>query len=238
MNVLITGGTGGLGKAIAEAFLEKQENNVFITFRNNQEIANQMQLQHGNLHAIHCDFTDKKSVMDFIGGIEQIKPDVLINNAYGAMNQQHFVKTNEEQWLTEFEINVIPVLQITKACILAFKKNRFGRIVNVLSSAVLGAPTLGYSVYAANKSYLLSMSKSWAIENARFNISSNCISPAFMKTNLTDALDARIIEKLEQAHPLGKLLLPDQVARAAVFFAESSVDFNGINMAVTAGNPI
>lgn len=236
MNVLITGGTAGLGKSIAEAFLAKKENNVIITYRHGEEIASKMKLQYANLQAIQCDFADKKSIAELLTFIEQIKPDVLVNNAYSGMDQKHFVKTEAEQWLSEFELNILPVLQITKASILEFKKNRFGRIVNILSSAVLSTPTLGYSVYAANKSYLLSMSKSWATENARFNISSNCISPAFMKTNFTDALDSRIVDMLEQTHPMGKLLLPDQVARAAVFFAESSVDFNGINLAVTAGS--
>ena len=82
------------------------------------------------------------------------------------------------------------------------------------------------------------MSKSWANENASFNISSNCISPAFMQTGLTSDTDERIIEDMTAKHPLKALLTTEDVAKAADFFVNASQHYNGVNLIINAGSDV
>jgi 3-oxoacyl-[acyl-carrier protein] reductase len=90
----------------------------------------------------------------------------------------------------------------------------------------------------ANKNYLLSLSKSWAVENARHRITSNCISPSFMETDFTATTDARIIEQIKEAHPLKTLVTPDEVADAVLFFCHCSIHINGVNLPINAAEDL
>lgn len=78
-------------------------------------------------------------------------------------------------------------------------------------------PPIGSSTYIANKAYLEKLTKVWAIENSKFNITSNSISPSFMQTKLTSEIDERIIEQIISNHPLKKLLTVDEVAETVLF---------------------
>ena len=75
-----------------------------------------------------------------------------------------------------------------------YKKKRKGKIITILTSFLLNSPPIGSSSYVANKAYLKSLTKSWANENIKFNVTSNTISPSFMQTNFTSDVDERIID--------------------------------------------
>src|ERR1019366_7084787 len=122
--------------------------------------------------------------------------------------------------------------------IKTFRKKKFGKIINIISSALVNKPPIGWSEYVANKSYLLAMSKAWAAECIKFNITSNSISPSFMLTNLTSDTDERVIEQMKEEHPLKRLLTTDEVAEAVVFFTKSSQQINGTNLVINAGTEI
>ena len=94
------------------------------------------------------------------------------------------------------------------------------------------------SEYVASKNYLLSLSKSWATENAKFNISANCISPSMMLTNLTSDTDERIVEEMQNAHPLKKLITPVEVAESINYLINASQQINGTNMIMNAAADI
>jgi NAD(P)-dependent dehydrogenase (short-subunit alcohol dehydrogenase family) len=129
----------------------------------------------------------------------------------------------------------MPTLRITKEAIKVFRKKKFGKIINIISSAIINKPLIGLSAYIANKSYLISMSKSWATEGVKFNITSNSISPSFMQTNLTSDTDERVIDQMNKEHPLKRLLTTDEVAEAVKFFIRSSQQINGTNLIINAG---
>ena len=152
-----------------------------------------------------------------------------------GISKKHFHKMTDRDFMQGINRNVLPVLSITRAAIEIFRKKKFGKIITILTASIINKPPLGYSEYTACKAYLLSMSKSWANEYASFNISSNCISPAFMKTGLTNDTDERIIEEMTVKHPLKSLLSTLETAKAVEFFVGASQQFNGINLIINSG---
>ena len=238
MNILVTGGSKGLGAAIVKRLAANKANHVSFTFSASEDAARKLSDEFDNVDAIHCNFSNQKSVDDLVVKLSSMNLNVLINNAYLPFVKEHFHKANPDRYLKSFELNVLPVLRITQAAITEFRKAKFGKIINILSTAVIGNPPVGWSEYAANKNYILSMSKSWATENIRFNISSNCVSPGFMKTDFTNDTDERIIEQIIASHPLKKLTEPEEVAETVLFLSQCSQQINGINLVMNAGENI
>ena len=99
-------------------------------------------------------------------------------------------------------------------------------------------PPIGLSEYVANKAYLLSMSKSWAHENSKYNVTSNSISPSFMMTPLNKFEDERLVENMTKAHPLKTLLKEEEVAEAVSFLINASQQINGINLPINAAENV
>ena len=100
---------------------------------------------------------------------------------------------------------------------------------------MINTPPIGSSVYVANKAYLEKLTKVWAVENSKFNITSNSVSPSFMETNLTSKFDSRIIEQMIEAHPLRKILTIDEVAETVLFLTSASSQINGVDILLNAG---
>ncbi|HRO41764.1 MAG TPA: SDR family oxidoreductase [Flavipsychrobacter sp.] len=236
MNILITGGSSGVGRAITESFAGTTENKVYFTFNSSVENAGKIEKQFPNTQAFQCDFNDNSSVENLLNNMAELDLDVLVNNAHTKYTQQHFYKIAAEDFLKDFQLNVVPTLLITQKAIAIFRKKKFGKIINIISSAVINKPPAGMSVYTAQKNYLLSMSKSWATEGIRFNITSNCISPAFMATHMTEDYDERTVEQIIEAHPLKQLLNPKDVAEAVLYLAQATQHINGTNMVMNAGS--
>ncbi|GAA4467622.1 3-oxoacyl-[acyl-carrier-protein] reductase [Nemorincola caseinilytica] len=237
MTILVTGGASGLGEAITRT-LAAAGHTVCFTYASSQARAMELQAARPGSRAIHCDFTSAASVEALLTAIPTLNIDVLVNNANGRIHKDHFYKMDADVFRSSFEHNVLPTLRITQEAIKVFRKKKFGKIVNIISAAIINKPPFGYSEYIANKAYLLSMSKSWANEYIRFNITSNSISPGFMLTNITSDTDERIVEQIKDAHPLKQLLQPMEVANAVKFYVEASQQINGTNLVINAGADI
>jgi len=239
MKILITGGASGLGKDITVRLASKKEHEVFFTYCHSKDEAGRIEGQFQNSHSIQVDFENNDGIQRLIGFMQDKNIDILINNAISlGINKTHFHKMAKEDFLQGIKRNVLPVLSITQAAIEIFRKKKFGKIITILTSSLVNKPPVGYSEYTACKAYLLSMSKSWANENSSFNITSNCISPAFMKTELTSDTDERIIANMIAEHPLKTLLSTEETAKAVDFFVEASQQFNGINFIINAGTDV
>lgn len=235
MNILITGGASGLGKALTERLLQNSEHHIYFTYSKSAEKANQITQNAKNSTAIQCDFLDTKSVENLLEETEKMDLDVVINNAFTGFEKKHFHKIDPTYFSGSFENNVLPVLKITQKVIKLFKKKKSGKIITILSSAILDNPPIGWSTYVANKNYLLSMSKSWATENIKSNITSNCVSPSFLMTPLNEDVDERIVEKMVEGHPLKKMLTVEEVAETIHYLTTASNQINGVNIVMNAG---
>lgn len=240
MKVLITGGASGLGAAITrEVFGLGNQNIVYFTYNNSEIKAKELSAEFSNCKAIKCDFTNEMDLLSLLSLIEDEKIDVLVNNAYcKVFETKYFHKTDFNNYSDSFLSNLIPTIRISQKAIQVFRQKKFGKVITVLSSSVINRPPVGWSLYVAEKNYLLSLSKSWAIENAKFNISSNSISPAFMATDFHKETDERVIDEIILQHPLKKLLEPKDVAKYVVYLIQSSQHINGTNMLINAAQDV
>jgi len=235
MNILITGGANGLGEVITNLLASNKDHFVYFTYVKSDRKATDIENIFPNTKAIKCDFNDTNDVDSLINHIQDFKIVALINNAYvGQAVNKHLHKTNASDLVSTINSNIAPVVSITNACVLFFRKNGGGKIISILSSFLDSTPPAGTAVYLANKSILLQLSKSWATENIKYNISSNCISPSFMLTDFTKETDVRIIEELVHNHPLKKLLDPIEVAKVVEMLISSSAHLNNQNIVINA----
>jgi NAD(P)-dependent dehydrogenase (short-subunit alcohol dehydrogenase family) len=236
MNILITGGGSGLGASIVRRLAQHTNDFVYFTYAKSAESALQLEQDLSNTKAIKCDFTDEKEIDSLLNQIAACDIDILINNAYhGAYLNTYFHKTPSEDFTLDFNYNILPVIKITQASILHFRKKKSGKIITILSSLLTNVTPVGAGVYAANKAYLKQLTKVWAAENIKFNISSNAISPDFMSTSLTAGTDERIVEQMIAAHPLKRLLSTDEVADAVDFITHTTTQINGIDLLINSG---
>lgn len=237
MNILITGGASGLGEAMTRMLAHDSAHTVYFTFCNSSKNAAEIERQFPNTRAVKVDFTLSPDVNALIEKFPEMNLEVLINNAMtGDIHKNYFHKTGSEIFENGFMKNVMPVIRITQAAIGIFRKKKSGKIITVLSSAIT-QPPIGWSEYAAAKSYLASLSKSWAAENNSFGIYSNCISPSFMRTRLTSETDERIVE--EMIHQRGKeLLTVEDAAKAVLFLVHSGQALTGKNFIIDSAEDI
>ncbi len=228
MKILLTGGSQGLGKDIVK-LLDKKGHKVFFTFNSSIQSAKQLEKECSNAESIHCNFLSEESLNSLINNIPSLNISGLINNAVTGLERKHFHKLAKDDLLSSFNNDTLPHILISQACIKVMRKSRFGKIINILSSSIT-SPPIGFSNYAANKQYLLSMGNSWANENKKFNISVNSISPSFMLTKLNSSYDNRILEEMKNDLPNNTFLEPADVAKSVLFLLESPLHLNKQNI--------
>jgi NAD(P)-dependent dehydrogenase (short-subunit alcohol dehydrogenase family) len=235
MNFLITGGASGLGYAITTAVAAQYPGSiVYFTFCSSVAGKEQLEKEFSNTKGIKCDFFKATDIDQLIEFIKTNPVEVLVNNAVTGIKKQYAHKLNAADVIDAFRADVLPVVQITGAFIHSARQRKSGKIITILSAAIAHIPPTGWSVYVANKNYLLSMHKSWAAENKQFNISSNCISPDFMLTPLNGDEDERIVETMIAKHPLKKLLTVEEVAKTVIFLCDASAQLNGQDIILNA----
>lgn len=232
MQILITGGASGLGAAITRRLAAHADWQVAFTFHGSQEAADELTARFPNTSAWPCDFAAADSRRALTARIESWDLDVLIHNATTGMVVERFRKQPAEAFRAGFETDILPVIEITQAALKVFRKRKAGKIVTILSSAALNRPPLGWSEYVARKAYLHSLAKSWAVEHDY--VTSVCVSPSMMRTQLTAAQDERILETLESQHPLKEFLSPEAVAETVEFAITGSRHLNGANIILNA----
>jgi NAD(P)-dependent dehydrogenase (short-subunit alcohol dehydrogenase family) len=237
MNILITGGSSGLGKSTVELLAPELQHNVWFTYlpdEKNESSVYFLKNKFKNVEAIAVDYCDIESVHKLCSLISRINLDVLVNNAYvGSPLSAHFHRIAAEDFLTGFSNNILPTILISQAAICTFMVKRFGKIINILTSAILTIPPSGSSIYVANKAYLLELSRVWNKEYARYNITSNCVSPEYMNTGF-NKIDDRLVEQMIAEHPLKRLLTTTEVAGVIKFLIDATQQVNGVNIQVNA----
>lgn len=238
MNILITGGSSGLGRCVVEMCSSNYENKVYFTYCHKKDAADEIENKYSNSKGYKVDFSNIEEVDLFADEIADFDIDILINNAYAGNPQgTYFHKTEASVYLDSFQINIIPLVKITQACIRGMRKKKFGKIINTISSFVIDVPPTGFSMYAANKAYLLQLSKSWSKEYGRFNITSNCVLPDFMRTTFAHIEDIQL-EQMISAHPLKRLLQPTEVAEVILNLMKTSQQVNGVSIPINAAQHI
>tara|TARA_B100000925_G_scaffold286557_1_gene264487 strand:- start:240 stop:986 length:747 start_codon:yes stop_codon:yes gene_type:complete len=217
---IITGATRGIGRGIAETFA-KQGANVLFTYSSSSDLANEIENQLSKENVIVKGYkSDASSFEDCQKLVEKINKDfdvidILINNA-GITRDNLLMRMQEEDFDKVMNVNLKSVFNMTKAIQRTMLKQRFGSIIN-MSSVVGVKGNAGQSNYAASKAGIIGFSKSIALELGSRNIRCNVIAPGFIETEMTDALDEKIIEEWRNSIPLKRGGTPFDIANTCVW---------------------
>lgn len=221
-NCLVTGGSRGIGKAIAISLAEFGAN-VAITYARSAEAAEAVksELESKGVQAkcIQADAVDFEQAGEVINEIvsDWGKLDVLVNNA-GITKDNLILRMSEDQWDDVITTNLKSIFNYSKAAARPMMKNRGGSIINI-SSVVGISGNAGQSNYSASKAGIIGFTKSYAKELASRNIRANVIAPGYITTDMTDALDEKVLESIKESTPLGRAGEAKEIADATVFLA-------------------
>ena len=225
--VLVTGGSRGIGLAIAEKFLNSGAQ-VFTTSTKDQG-------ENGKFTNFAVDFTVLSEVKAFAEKISLMDFDVLVNNAgINKINKLLDIKLEDFQSIQD--VNVKAPFLITQACAKSMIKNKSGRIVNIAS--VFGIVSKQERIsYTTSKSALIGMTKTLALELAQYNILVNSVSPGFIDTELTrNVLGEAGIKEMTSKVPLKKLGTVEDVAELVLFLSGDQNKFlTGQNLIIDGG---
>tara|TARA_B100000282_G_C31695823_1_gene473769 strand:+ start:573 stop:1310 length:738 start_codon:yes stop_codon:yes gene_type:complete len=219
-NIILTGATGGIGSSILE-LLNKVNANIIASGTNTIKIE-KLKEKFKNVEFKKFDISNHSEIEKFIEECNEFfgnKIDVLINNA-GITSDNLAIRMKDEEWNKVININLTSSFLLSKHAIKRMLKNKNGKIINI-TSVVGHTGNIGQSNYAASKSGLIGMSKSLAQEYGKKNININCISPGFIKSEMTNKISEDYKEILQSKISLERFGLPEDVANAVVFLSSN-----------------
>jgi len=236
---LITGASKGIGKKIAEKFAE-QGANVAFTYLSSVEkgeaLEQELQSFGTKIKGYRSDaskFDDaEKLINDIVAEFGTI--DIVVNNA-GITKDGLLMRMSEENWDDVMQVNLKSIFNTTKAASKIMMKNRKGVFIN-MSSVVGVQGNAGQANYAASKAGIIGFSKSVAKELGSRNIRTNVVAPGFIRTEMTEVLDPKVVAEWEKDIPLKRAGEPEDVANVCVFLAsDMSAYVNGQVLSVCGG---
>ena len=232
--VVITGATGGIGNCLVKKF-DNLGSDILVTGTNEEKLESlktkfpkiaveKFKLDEHNKIEHFIETIDKK-----LGGLE-----ILVNNA-GITLDNLSIRLTEENWKKVLDINLSSTFLMCKYAIKKMLKSKYGKIINI-TSIVGHTGNLGQANYAASKAGVIGFSKSLAIEYAKKNININCVSPGFIKTEMTDKIDEDFKKILISKIPAGTLGSGEDVSNCVAFLAsDESKYINGETIHVNGG---
>lgn len=219
---LITGASRGIGRGIALKFAEHGANIAFTylsSIEKGQALEKELEAFGIKAKGYRSDAADFKAAEELVNAVisDFGTVDILVNNA-GITRDTLLMRMTEQQWDEVMNANLKSVFNLTKAITKPMLKQRKGSIIN-MSSVVGIKGNAGQSNYAASKAGIIGFTKSIALELGSRNIRSNAIAPGFIETEMTAALDQKVVEGWRDSIPLKRGGTSDDVANATVFLA-------------------
>lgn len=238
-NVMITGGSKGIGLAIVELFADDGASVWYLSrteAENHGEIAAAAEAAGGALRWIPTDMAEEASIEEAVKQVlsEAGTVDVLVNNA-GITRDGLIMRMKTDAWDDVIKVNLTGTFIACRALARSMTKARKGAIINI-SSVVGITGNGGQTNYAASKAGLIGFSKSLAKELASRNIRVNVIAPGFVATQMTQDLKEEYQEALKMQIPLGRIGKPEEIARVVQFLASENAGYiTGQVLAVDGG---
>ncbi|MCA1058691.1 3-oxoacyl-ACP reductase FabG [Rossellomorea aquimaris] len=240
---LVTGGSRGIGRAIAGLLAEEgakvaiidvneealnEASEIFKPYELYTKVANVVESQEVE-HAV-------KEVYESFGSL-----DIVVNNA-GVIRDNLLFKMTEPDWQTVMDVHLKGSFNVAKAAQVYMVKQKYGRIINISSTSALG--NRGQANYATAKAGLQGLTKTLAIELGPFGITTNAVAPGFIETDMTKETAKRIgitfeqlVEASLQEIPVGRSGQPEDIANAVAFFADEKSSFVNGQVLYVAGGP-
>jgi len=225
---VITGGSRGIGKAIALK-LASLGANIVINYTSRAQQANsvveEIKAMGREAFAFQADVSKLDEVQEFIKEVEAHFPtiDILVNNA-GITRDNLLVRMKEEEWDQVISTNLKGTYNCTKAVLKKMIKQKSGKIVNI-ASVVGVVGNVGQANYAASKAGIIGFTKSVAKELASRGINVNAIAPGFIQTDMTDAIPDEAKQFLMEQIPMKQLGTPEDVANAVAFLCSEYANY-------------
>lgn len=238
MYALVTGGSRGIGRAVAVR-LAGEGIPVIVNYTSNQakaeETAAMIASAGGTAELLRFDVSDTEAVDAALEGWEAAHPDdyigILVNNA-GIRRDSLMIFMQNAQWNSVLDTTLGGFFNVTRRVLKSMLTRRFGRIINISSlSGLKGLP--GQSNYSAAKAGLIGATKALAQEVAPRKVTVNCVAPGFISTDMTADLDEKELRKMIPAGRFGK---PEEVAALVAFLAsEEAAYITGQTVSVNGG---
>ena len=234
-NIIITGATGGIGNSIIDT-LNNSGANILASGTRIEKL-NQLNNKFSNIKTLKFDISRFDKIEEFIENATKElggSLDCVVNNA-GITEDNLAIRMSIGQWQKVIDINLTSTFLMSKFAIKKMLKNKSGKIVNI-TSVVAHTGNLGQTNYTASKAGIIAMSKSLAIEYAKKDININCISPGFIKTDMTDKIDEKYKETIISKIPSARLGEPKDIANAVLFLTSNQSNYiNGETLHVNGG---
>lgn len=219
---LITGASKGIGRAIAQKFVEMGAEVAFTylsSIEKGQALEQELATGGAKVKGYRSDasvFTEAEKLIETVTA-DFGRLDILVNNA-GITKDGLLMRMTEDQWDAVLNVNLKSVFNLTKAATKVMMRQKYGSIVNMTS--VVGIKgNAGQANYAASKAGIIGFTKSVALELGSRNIRCNAIAPGFIETEMTGELNQAVVEEWKKAIPLKRGGTPEDVANCAVFLA-------------------
>ncbi len=232
---LVTGASGGIGTAIAQA-LHRAGAAVALSGTRETALRQLADRLEERAHVVVADLAGGGDAVALVKETEAaLGPiDVLVNNA-GITRDGLALRMKDDDWQAVLDINLTAAFRLTRAVLRGMMRRRSGRIINISSvSGLLGNP--GQTNYAASKAGLIGMSKALALEVATRGITVNCLAPGFVETAMTDALPEAVRDDALAKVPMGRFGSPQDIGAAAVYLASDEAGYvTGQTLTIAGG---
>jgi 3-oxoacyl-(acyl-carrier-protein) reductase len=223
---LITGAGNGIGEATSLRFAEEGAKVVIcdVDMENANRVAKEIDSKGGQSLVLKADVSSKDEVESMMSQIMEHfgRLDILVNNA--GINRDAFVKKmTEEQWDDVIRINLRGTFICCQAALTLMSEQKTGKIINTSSIGAVG--NIGQANYAASKCGVIGLTKTLALEGARYNINVNCVAPGATRTPMTQKLPEKMVEMITEKIPFRRWAEPRDIANAHVFLASDEASY-------------
>jgi NAD(P)-dependent dehydrogenase (short-subunit alcohol dehydrogenase family) len=224
---LVTGAARGIGEATAKRFAGEDAlvavNDVDAADAEN--VAREILESGGTAMAVPGDVTRKDKVEEMVRQVISAwgRVDILVNNA-GINRDAMAAKMSEEQWDQVLTVNLKGTFLCAQAVLPGMRERGWGRVINTSSIGALG--NIGQANYAASKAGVIGLTKTLALEYARYGVTVNCVAPGATMTAMVAGVPDHIKSKIIEKIPMGRIASPEEIAHAHCFLASDEASFN------------